>query len=520
MTLRGTVAAGHAATAEAAATILRAGGNAFDAALAALAAACVAEPVLASLGGGGFLLARDAGGDDVLYDFFAQTPRQRRPAAAVEFRPVLADFGTTTQEFHIGAGAIATPGMARGLVAVHGERGALPLAVILEPAIALARDGVTVTPFQALLFQVVAAIFTATPSARACFGSTLAPDRLVQAGERHRQPALADTLARLAEEGDRPFYEGDIAAALVAMCAGDAGHLTPADMTGYRVVRRRPLTLNHRGARIAINPPPSWGGMLIAFALRLLEPLALAPGAFGSPRHVAALTQVMAQTNKARVDSGLHTRGAEAVADALLDPAFVAAYAAAVGDHPATQRGTTHVSVLDAAGNAAAMSLSNGEGCGAVIPGTGYMPNNMLGEADLNPAGFHRWTPDRRIASMMAPAIVDWPDGRVAALGSGGSNRIRTAILQVLINLLDFAMPVDEAVGRPRLHNEDGRLDIEPGFAPPAVAAATAHAREHKAWPDRNMFFGGVHTAALDPRGATATGAGDPRRAGVELVVE
>lgn len=519
MSLGGTVAAGHQATAAAADTILRAGGNAFDAALAAMAAACVAEPVLASLGGGGFLWARDAAGDELLYDFFAHTPRRRSPIEGLDFRPVLADFGPTTQEFHIGAGAIATPGMARGLAVVHGERGSLPLPVILEPAIALARDGVAITPYQAALFQVVAAIYTASPDALACFASPGDPGRLVKAGDRHRQAAMADTLTLLAEEGDRTFYDGDVAQALVAMSGRGAGHLGPEDLAGYRVLRRRPLTVSHRGARIAVNPPPSSGGILIAFALSLLEPLALAAEGFGSARHLTALWQAMAQTDLARADSGLNDDGAEAATDRLGDPGFRARYAAAVAGHPQSRRGTTHISVLDGAGNAASVSLSNGEGCGTVIPGTGIMANNMLGEADLNPGGFHRWTPDRRIASMMAPAIVDWPDGRVVALGSGGSNRIRTAILQVLVNLLDFDLPVDAAVARPRLHGEQGRLDIEPGFDAAAVAAVTALATDHKLWPERNMFFGGVHAASLDPGRGTATGAGDPRRDGAALVV-
>ena len=163
--MKGAVAAGHPKTAEAALRMYELGGNAFDAVLAALAAACVVEPVLTSLGGGGFLLARKAGRPALLQDFFVQTPRARRPAGECEFYPVIADFGTARQEFHIGTGSIATPGTVRGLVAAHGLLGSLPLHEILAPAIEYASEGVTVNALQAYIFSIVAPIYRATPAA-------------------------------------------------------------------------------------------------------------------------------------------------------------------------------------------------------------------------------------------------------------------------------------------------------------------------------------------------------------------
>ena len=156
--MKGAVAAGHPKTAEAAVRLYALGGNAFDAALAALAAACVVEPVLTSLGGGGFLLARPAGRAATLHDFFVQTPRQRRPEAEAEFYPVVADFGTAQQEFHIGSGAIATPGTVRGLTVCQQQLSRLSLPEILAPAIEYARDGVPISALQASIFEIVSPI--------------------------------------------------------------------------------------------------------------------------------------------------------------------------------------------------------------------------------------------------------------------------------------------------------------------------------------------------------------------------
>ncbi|MHA1523636.1 MAG: gamma-glutamyltransferase, partial [Alphaproteobacteria bacterium] len=423
---RGVVAAGHDKTADAAAALLRAGGNAFDAACAALACACVAEPVLASLGGGGFLLAREASGAAVVYDFFAQTPRQRRRGEQ-DFHATCADFGTVVQEFHIGLGSIATPGMVRGLVAIHQEHGSVPLGEVLAPAIKLARDGVVTNGFQAELFQVVAPIYT-TESAAGTFAVHSGPGGLPAAGDLMCLPALADNLEQLVLEGDRPFYEGEIAQALVANCQQAGGHLRTEDLASYEVVRREPLSLSYRDARVLTNPAPSFGGTLIAFALKLIEQIKLASGDLGQAHHLVTLVRAMVLTDKGRLDSGLGDKDA---LRRLVDPDFLQTYANEILGRPATARGTTHISVLDAAGNAASLSLSNGEGCGFVVPGTGIMPNNMLGEEDINPQGFNMWTEDCRIGSMMAPSLVAWPDGAVAALGSGGSNRIRSAILQV-----------------------------------------------------------------------------------------
>ncbi|MEE2981557.1 MAG: gamma-glutamyltransferase, partial [Pseudomonadota bacterium] len=183
---------------------------------------------------------------------------------------------------------------------------------------------------------------------------------------------------------------------------------------------------------------------------------------------------------------------------------------------PAANRGTTHISVVDNAGDAAALSVSNGEGSAYIPTGTGIMLNNMLGEEDVNPQGFHRRPTDRRMASMMAPTLVFSPHGRTLALGSGGSNRIRTAMVQVLSALLDFERPLHEAVAAPRIHLEGDLLSIEPGFEPAALKPLLEEHPNHELFPAPNMFFGGTHIAAGGPGGLA--GAGDPRRGGVSVI--
>lgn len=500
--MHGAVAAGHAKTAEAAIRMYQLGGNAYDAVLAALATACVVEPVLTSLGGGGFLLARPAGREPLLYDFFVQTPRQRRVGDDAEFYPVIADFGTAQQEFHIGAGSIATPGTLRGLVGTHRLLGSLPLPEILAPAIEYARDGVPVNALQAYIFSIVAPIYRATPPAEALYGG----GALRGEGSLFSQPELAETLAWLAEEGDAPFYEGELARRLVTLCEEHGGHLDIADLAGYRVIERPPLRHRYRGYRVATNPGPSSGGTLINFALAALDSEDFATDAFGSARHLRTLAHVMERTNIARQDGML--------ARSERHRELMEAYRATVAGHPVNHRGTTHISAIDRAGNCASLTLSNGEGSGHLLPGTGIMLNNMLGEEDLNPEGFNRWPCGVRVSSMMAPTLAE--DHRhLIAIGSGGSNRLRTAILQTLSNLIDFGMSPEQAVTAPRLHFERGQLDVEPGFDEANLGALLADYADHRVWTSHNLFFGGTHTVCWD--GSRFTGAGDPRRGGVFL---
>ena len=170
----GVIAAGHSLTAEAAEHMLRAGGNAYDAVLSAMCAACATEPVLASPGGGGFLLAQPASGDPRLYDFFTHTPANRRPESELDFYAFTADFGAAQQEFHIGRGTVAVPGMIRGLFEIHNDLCRLPMRDIVAPAVSYARDGVTQTPFQAYLFDVIKATSLSTNAVRSIFDTSAA----------------------------------------------------------------------------------------------------------------------------------------------------------------------------------------------------------------------------------------------------------------------------------------------------------------------------------------------------------
>jgi len=503
---KGVVAAGHELTARAAAEILEDGGNAFDAALAGVFMTFVAEAVFSSPGGGGFLMARRAGSDAVaLFDFFAQTPRKRRASSEVEFYPIHADFGPAKQEFHIGLGSSATPGVVPGLFAMHEALCRLPMKRLVEPAVRAARSGFPLSDFQAYLFTVIAPILTASAGVAKIFAPSGKP---MQAGATFRNEELAETLAWLAEDGARLFVDGDVGQAIVEQSLSLGGHLTYDDLRRYLVERREPLFWRHARASVALNPPPAASGALIAFGLAYLEALAEE----GSALDALALRDAMEATNRARATHG------EGLA-ARLAGGVLAKEMRDAARHPAAYRGTTHVSVIDAEGNAAAVSLSNGEGNGYIVGNFGFMLNNMLGEEDLASDGLDAWREGTRLSSMMAPTIILEPDGTVTALGTGGSNRIRTAILQVAVNLLDHGMRLEEAVEAPRLHVErDGTISYEPGL--PEAVQAEFRALEEKAhgWPQANLFFGGVHAARRRPKGGVE-GAGDPRRQGVALTV-
>lgn len=508
----GIVTAGHEKTAEAALETLRAGGNAFDAIVAGGFAACVAEAVLASLGGGGFLLAHSASGLESVYDFFVQTPKKFQDPKAQEFFPIQANFGPTTQEFHIGLGSMATPGVIAGFFDIHNDLGRLPMEEVMAPALELCRRGVEINTFQEYLFTVVQPIYSATPEALSLFGSKKKSGALIQRGEHLFFSRLAPTLEALSREGKDLFYRGDLAKQLVKQCA-QGGHLTMKDLEAYEVIRRRPLQFYYGENRLLTNPPPSCGGILIAFSLELLAESG-SEANFGSFEELSQLAQVMGLTNRARQDAQKLESDWLQACRLLGSWDFLEPYLQALESHPQFPRGTTHLNVIDKEGNVASMSLSNGEGCGHVLKGTDIMLNNMLGEEDINPTGFEAWPTNVRMSSMMSPTLLFQPDGNMVAMGSGGSNRIRTAIVQVLKNLMDYGMEVPDAVKAPRIHFERELLSIEPGFAPEVIALLEKIFPELHLWEEKNLFFGGVHTVSSHPK-TGFSGCGDPRRFGV-----
>ncbi len=514
----GVIAAGHEQTARVAADILKSGGNAFDAVVAAHLAACVTEPVLSSPGGGGFLMARTPDASQTLYDFFIQTPRKRRPPDQVEFYPISADFGETFQEFHIGMGSAGAPGTVRGLFAIQRDLCRMSMKQLAEPAIGLARSGVALNHFQAYILDIISPIYRSTRASLDIYGNPERENGLLADGDVLHQPDLADLLEVLALEGEDLFYKGEIAEQVDRMSRTAGGHLTIEDFRNYEVIRRKPLEITYRdAASLAFNPAPSSGGTLIAFALKLMEEADPSEHPFGSTGHLQRLAKVQRLTDQARIDYLLRNN-LPVPGEDILDPEHLSAYRRQMSDYARFTRGTTHISVMDARGNTASLTTSNGEGCGHVIPGTGVMLNNMLGEEDLHPGGFHRWPEDTRITSMMAPGILTRKDGAVMAFGSGGSNRIRTAILQVILNMLDYGMPLDEATRSPRIHCEKEHLSVERGFDPGALAPVLSEWPDHKLWSSSNLFFGGVHSAMRGPDGFQ--GAGDERRGGVfELVI-
>ncbi len=490
--------------------MLRLGGNAFDAAAAAILASFVAEPGLTSAAGGGFLLAHTQANQNILFDFFSQTPRHKKSKDDINFYPVYINYGGAVQEFHIGLGSMAVPGNLSGVFHVHQKLGILPFKVVAEPAINYAKNGVQINHFQDFCLTLLQVIMTSSREARQIY----APNgELLQLGQTIFMNDFANTLAYLAETGPREFYEGEIAQRLVKDCQDYGGYLTLEDLKNYQVIEREPLLMNYRGNTFLTNPPPSSGGILIAFALELLSKVNLSDIGFGSSRHLQILAHVMRLTNKARKQGYNAYTHQPDVQEKFLSTDNIANYEQKLNNIVNKWGSTTQISVIDSLGNAASVTTTHGEGSSYVIPGTGIMVNNMLGEADLNPYGFHNWPENIRISSMMAPTIVLKNNQPEIVLGSGGSNRIRTAILQVISNLIDFKMDVDVAVNSPRVHWEKNIFNIEPGFSEENLKKIRLPSTNQLVlWEQKNMFFGGVHTVMESS--ALIEGAGDQRRSG------
>jgi gamma-glutamyltranspeptidase/glutathione hydrolase len=487
----GVIAAGHPLTARAGADVLRAGGNAVDAAVGGMITSFACEPLLTALGAGGYMLVVAPEREPVLLDFFVEAPgRGADPGARAELVPIDVSFGDAIQVFNIGAASVGAYGLPAGLCDASRRFGRVPLVELVGPAAALARGGVPLNVQQAYVVKILGDIVTATPEAAALF----APEgRLLGAGDTIRQPELADALERLGAEGDTPFYSGDIAAAIVEWVLARGGMLTAEDLAGYRVVDRVPVRAGYRGREVLTNPPPSAGGILIARALSLLS------GDDRPPDH-ERVVEVMEITQAERTPEFL---------EGLDDPEFVSRFLRPLGS-------TTHISVLDRDGWACSVTCSNGSCSGVVVPGTGVHLNNMLGEQDLNPLGFHRHPPGRRLPSMMAPTIVLRDGVPELVLGSAGSNRIRSAILQTIIRVVDDGVRAPEAVQAPRIHFEDGVVYAEPGIdTTPLERAGRAIGR----FRELNLFFGGVQAVERDA-GGSFWGGGDPRRGGDAVVVE
>ena len=523
----GLVSAGNQVTADSAAEVLRKGGNAVDAAVCGTLTSCIAEIGFVHVGGSGLAQIHDPRGrQSVVYDFFSRAPGLGRhsPPKHLDFYKTTIDYGPTSQDFFLGRGSVATPGNIYGLCRMQADFGRLSLKEVLDPVIRLAEEGVVLDTFQADTCALLEGIYTATPSIREIF---MPEGRFVRPGERIVVPDLSGTLKGIQDHGSRYLSHGALGRALIDDQNRRGGLLTLTDLQEFEPERKSPIKVAYRGYEVLLPPPSSTGGALTAFSLKLLGEFEPGKMEWGSASHLRLLAEIMAATSRARsrwdrlvneigpsraVEEFL---GAEHLESALgpVAAAFSREIPGSWVAEPSCPASTTHLSVIDEEGMAVSLTHSAGESAGFVVPGTGFIPNNMMGEADLHPHGFHSLSPGDSIATMMTPVIM-LKDNRVrAVLGSGGSTRIRTVILQLISNLVDFGFSLEHAVERPRVHYQDGILQCEKGYSESVRSALARIGYQVRSWDTLSIYFGGAHCLAMGSEGGTA-GTGDPRRGG------
>ena len=506
---------------------LRAGGTAVDAAVTTAFVLAVTYPTAGNVGGGGFLVHRSAGGEAAAYDF-----RETAPAAASPemFMPGgVYDAG----RHHNSHAAVGVPGSVAGLHRAWMDHGRLPWRRLVEPASALARDGFILTYDRAVSLAGVLPRMARYPAAVAAFsknGEPYAP------GERLRQPDLAATLERIAEQGPAGFYAGRTAELLAREMAANGGLITVADMAAYEPRVRAPIRGTYRGHTVLSMPPPSSGGVALVQMLNVLEGWDLRAAGHGSAANVHRIAESMrrAFADRARYLGDPDFNRSMPVAR-LTSKAYAARLRATIGPRRASVSGpdtfewppvgqeTTHLSVVDAERNAVALTttLEQSYGSKIVVPGAGFLLNNEMGDFNAGPglttaAGLigtrpNLAEPGKRMLSSMTPAIVV-RDGRVVLVtGSPGGRTIINTVLHTILNVVDFGMNVQEAVDAPRFHHQwlpDELRYERRGLSPDTIALLeerghTLVARERQ---------GAVQAIAVDAETGILEGGADPRR--------
>ncbi len=446
------VAAGHPATAEAGVAMLELGGSAADAAVAAVAAACVAETVMTGLLGGGHAVYWDAAARRAWHlDCFCSVPSGK--GADLVHMPV--PFGEELVHYAIGPASCAVPGVPAGLGTLHGRFGRLPWRELFEPAMTLARSGVEVPSAHAACLAMLAPVMTLDRG-----GDLYSPGgRLLETGDTLRQPGLEKVFALLAAEGARSAYEGSLAESLLTLVRNRGGAITRDDLRAYDAEWQEPLDLDYAAHHVLTR-----GGLAgLAEVLRALPRL----------RELSETERVL------KVLPILEGHG------------------------PETH--TTNVSVVDADGNACAFTTSLGLGSGDFLPGLDLHLNSMLGETDLIVGDLR---PGERMQSMMAPCLALADDGLALVAGAAGGTRLRTALVLVLAGVLDERLEAQVAIDRPRFHPTDATVNAEPGVDENALASIEGSGRTVRRWPSRHHYFGGVSAVTRGGAGA------DPRRSG------
>lgn len=453
------IAAGHPATARVGLEILRAGGTAADAAVAASLASCVAETVMTGLLGGGFALYYDAPRDRAAaLDCFVSVPGLGAEPRHAELVRLEVPFGTELVHYAVGPASCAVPGLPAGLDALWRAHGRLPWVEVVEPALCLAHAGVEVPPAHAACLAMLAPVMTMGAGAR-----LYAPrGTLLRAGETLRQPGLVEALELVRDGGGAVAYRGELSERLLAYSRDRDGLLTRADLDAYAVAWREPEEVRYAGTRFLTRGDLS-----------------------GVPGTLASLTPLRGLPAADRVT---------ALAGCLA---------------PAGRDGhTTNLVTVDAEGSVCVLTTSLGLGSGDFLPGFDLHLNSMLGELDLLRGPLE---PGNRMGSMMAPSIALGPDGPLLAIGAAGGTRLRTALVGVAAGVLDEGLTPEEAVERPRFHPAARVVNAEPGVDEEGLERLHATGWRVRRWPERHHYFGGVSLIARDGPAA------DPRRSGLAL---
>eukprot|EP00013_Stygamoeba_regulata_P019769 CAMPEP_0177659172 /NCGR_PEP_ID=MMETSP0447-20121125/17289_1 /TAXON_ID=0 /ORGANISM="Stygamoeba regulata, Strain BSH-02190019" /LENGTH=527 /DNA_ID=CAMNT_0019164001 /DNA_START=143 /DNA_END=1724 /DNA_ORIENTATION=+ len=518
--------------------ILDRGGNAMDAVIAGLLVSCTSEAMLCSIGGGGFFVvhqenassndacdapASNASDDDsrkkqktsrsreVVIDAMSRMPSRSR---ASDLHRIEVDFGEVVQPFWIGAASATEPTLLAGVLYAHRHFGKLDFGEVVAPAIREAREGIRLSAFTAHTFHLLDAILRSTPGSQETFMKKVGDEyESLKEGDLFRNERFAEFLELLVANPDpellRPEYE---AAGII--------------YEPWPIEELEPLTTKIGVHRVCTVPPPYPGGLLMQHSLLQMDLDKVVNGT--TLEQWEEIATALLETQEART---------KFVDGAVLDGSVVTKLLA----KDSHLGGTTHLSAIDREGNAVSVTITNGEGSGVVLSKYGIMTNNFLGEKDLHPTGFGKHSAGTRLPSMMCPTLARHRDGTWAALGSGGSERIRSVVSQVVARMLG-GRSVHEAVCAPRLHWDGTQLHIECPLedliedAVPSVVSKQEQERAALRWRDlltairrrlgdsvpvnpwyrRAMYFGGVHVAyqcSGDLRGLTS-GQADPRRAG------